>query len=442
VSTRPTPEDPRQAARLDQVTSEAQLPTDVHADTGTQSKPSYVPLSLVGRTFGDFELLEEIGRGGMGIVFKARQQSLDRVVALKMLLAEHFLDPVRLARFQAEARTVAGLGHPNIVNIFQVGECEFGRFFAMEHIDGKTLEAVILEKKQAPVAWAVNLLIVVGEAVHYAHGKGVVHRDLKPANIMIDRFRRPIVMDFGIAKCLGKSQSLTQQGAIVGTPAYMAPEQAGDDLSQVGPASDVYSLGAILYRLLTGKLPYDGATPLQTILKVIDAALPPPVRSSRPDVPATLEQVCMKCLSKKPGDRFPTALALVEELRRFRASPTRKKSAGAATLRKEPAAPTVREEPAELLAVVLVVQATGKEIHLHKPVTLVGRAAECSIVLRAADVSKHHCQILLEADQVLVEDLGSANGTCVNGRPVRRVRLRDGDELHIASHAMKVRIPK
>ena len=150
----------------------------------------------------------------------------------------------------------------------------------------------------------------------------------------------------------------------------------------------------------------------------------------------------MKCLSKKPGDRFPTALALVEELRRFRASPTRKKGAGAATMRQEPAAPTVTEEPAELLAVVLVVQATGKEIHLHKPVTLVGRAAECSIVLRAADVSKHHCQILLEADQVLVEDLGSANGTYVNGRPVRRARLRHGDELRIASHAMNVRIPK
>jgi serine/threonine protein kinase len=440
MSTSLTPKGPRDVALLDQPTADTQAPGEAHADTGVTAFPKTTPQTLVGRAFGDFELLHEIGLGGMGIVFKARQKSLDRIVALKMLLAEHIVDPVRLVRFQAEARIVAGLSHPNIVNVFQVGECEYGRFFAMEYVDGRTLEAVILEKKQIPAPWAVNLLIGVAEAVHYAHCKGVVHRDLKPANIMIDRFRRPIVMDFGIAKCVGKSVALTQPGAIMGTPAYMAPDQAGDNMTQVGPASDVYSMGAILYTLLTGKLPYEGATPLETILKVIDEVLPAPVCCLRPDVPEELEVVCMKCLSKKPGDRFPTAQALVEALRRFRASPPSKKRAGATTGRREPAAATVREELAELLAVVLFVQATRKEIYLDKPSTLIGRAPECSIVLRAADVSKHHCRLLIEADRVMVEDLGSANGTYVNGRPVQRARLRHGDKLHIAEHVMEVRV--
>ena len=197
-----------------------------------------------------------------------------------------------------------------------------------------------------------------------------------------------------------------------------------------------------MYTLLTGKPSYEAATPLQTILKVIDEVLPVPVCCLRPDVPKELELVCMKCLSKKPGDRFPTAQALVEALRRFRTGPPRRKGTAASTIRKEPAAATIREEPADLLAVVLVVQATGKEIHLHKPFTLIGRAPECSIVFRAADVSKHHCQLLLDADQVVVEDLGSANGTFVNGRPVQRARLRHCDELRIADYVMEVRLPK
>src|SRR5262249_16564885 len=162
-----------------------------------------------------------------------------------------------------------GLGHPNIVNIFQVGQCEFGHFFAMEYIEGQTLEALVRARGPIPISSATSLLVVVGEAIHFAHGKGVIHRDLKPANVMIDRFRRPMVRELGIGKCLGGSSSLTLQGAIVGTPAYMAPEQAGEDGGEIGPYSDVYSLGAILYTLLTGKLPYDGGTPLKTVLQVI-----------------------------------------------------------------------------------------------------------------------------------------------------------------------------
>jgi serine/threonine-protein kinase len=429
VSTPPTSPDPQKAAapevRPDAETLERSTPP---AETASAADVVLAgPPSLVGKCLGDFELVDEIGRGGMGVVFKARQVSLDRIVALKMLLSEHFRDPVRLARFLSEARTMASLDHPNIVHIYQIGNCEHGHFFAMEFIDGQTLEAVIKEKHPVPVAWATSLMMVVGEAIQHAHAKGIVHRDLKPGNIMIDRFRRPVVMDFGIAKYLGQASSLTQQGTIMGTPAFMAPEQASEDFVPVGPHSDVYALGAILYMLLTGKPPYEGSTPLSTILKVIEPTPPVPVRTLRPDVPAELERICMRCLGKRPAERLPSAQALVDELRRFRAAPATKKGSAAP--------PTPR-----LLNVKLAVEATGKEVRLHKPITLVGRGAECSVVVRASDVSKNHCQILLDIDRVMVEDLGSANGTYVNGKSVRKARLRDGDELRIADHVFHVRI--
>jgi serine/threonine protein kinase len=399
-------------------------PEDMDTPTAAFTPIVESPPTLVGKTFGDYELLAEIGRGGMGVVFKARQLSLDRIVALKMLLSEHLRDAVRLARFLTEARTIAGLDHPNIVSIFQVGHCDFGHFFAMEYVDGKTLEEIVREKKLVSVSWAVSLMCMVAEAIQHAHSKGVVHRDLKPANIMIDRFRRPVVMDFGIAKFLGQSSSLTQEGTIMGTPAFMAPEQAGEDFGEVGPHSDVYALGAILYMLLTGKPPYEGPTPLSTVLKVIEPTPPLPVRGFRAEVPGELERLCLKCLAKRPEDRPHSAKALVDELRRFRSS---------SATRKVP-------RPAGLLQVILEVAETGKKVRLYKPITLVGRATECTMLVRASDVSKHHCQILLDTERVMVEDLGSANGTFVNGKPVRKARLRDGDELRIADHLFKVRI--
>jgi serine/threonine protein kinase len=420
--------------------------TEKRADTGSEAvtlPPNALlglePKALVGQSFQDLEILEEIGRGGMGLVFKARQKTLDRLVAVKLLLAEHFADPVRMARFVAEARAAASLSHQNIVQVYQVGASPWGHFFTMEYVDGPTVEALI-KKGTLSVPFTVHIVRAVANAVHYAHSKGIVHRDLKPGNIMIDRTQRPVVMDFGIAKFVGKPSCLTQQGVIVGTPAYMAPEQSGETSDQVGPLSDVYSLGGILYSMLTGRVPYEAATPLQTVLKVIGPDLPPPVRSLRPKVPAEIERICMKCLSKRPADRYASALALARDLGRFAASFARQQSRSKAPTKSTPINEGTSPGGPSSPSVQIVSVATGKKIRLRRPIALLGRSSQCDIVVRAANVSKHHCQIIVEPDGVVVENLGSANGTYVNGRPIQTAPLQDGDRLRVADHEFEVQL--
>jgi serine/threonine protein kinase len=375
-------------------------------------------------------VLSEIGRGGMGVVYKAQQKSLDRPVALKMLLSEHFRNPTALARFLSEARAAAALDHPHIVRVHAVGDGAFGPYFAMEFIEGHTLEEYTVKNGQqqpVSVSTATGVLIPVCEAVHYAHSRGIIHRDLKLANIMIDRFKRPVVMDFGIAKMLGQSSGLTQEGVIIGTPAFMPPEQAGEQAGQIGPHSDVYSLGAILYTLLTGRPTFQASTPLQTILKVISAEMPVPVRKLRPNVPRRLEQLVVKCLSKAPADRPASAQAVAEELRRIRAGLSGTKAAPSLTLSKLP-------------VLILVAEDSGKELRLVGASTLIGRGTDCDLVLKAADVSKQHCRLVLEPGKAFVEDLDSVNGTHVNGEAIERCELHDGDLLEIAEHAFRVRL--
>lgn len=383
-----------------------------------------LPPSLTGLTIGDFEIMEEVGRGGMGVVYKARQRSLDRVVALKMVLPDFFQKPTRLQRFLAEARAAARLAHPNIVSIYQVGECPAGHYYAMEFVHGRSLEAVIAERGTVSVPWAVSLMIPVTQAVHYAHTQGIVHRDLKPSNIMIDLLRRPIVMDFGLAKFVTESSTVTKQGVVMGTPAYMAPEQAGEDHNQVGPLADVYSLGAVLYHLLTGRPPFLEKTALKTVMKVIAPEPPPPISQFRDDVPAKLEHICMKCLRKRPEDRYASAEVLLKRLRKVYA----------AMPKKPPAARDARP------SAMLVAEATGERLRLVNPATLIGRSSECDIILRASDVSKRHCRILLETDHAVVEDLSSSNGTRVNGEAVERAELRDGDGIEIAGHSFRFQL--
>jgi serine/threonine protein kinase len=403
----------------------------------TEPAPSGVPpqtlsglnmASPVGQTIGDFEVLQELGRGGMGVVYKARQVSLDRPVALKMLLSEHFRNPTALARFLSEARAAAALDHPHIVRVYAVGDSEYGPYFAMEFIEGRTLEEHTFKEGQhqpVSIATAINVLIPVCEAVHYAHGRGIVHRDLKPSNIMLDRFKRPVVMDFGIAKQMGQTTGLTQEGVIVGTPAFMPPEQAGEEAGKIGPHSDVYALGAILYILLTGRPTYEASTTLQAVLKVISPEMPPSVRSLRADVPARLDQVVMKCLAKSPSGRVASAQALAEELRRLRSGLSKSNTSIVAS---------------GLPVLILVAEETGKPIRLIAPVTLIGRGADCDMVVKASDVSKQHCRILLQPGKAIVEDLDSVNGVQVNGEAVGQCELQDGDLLEIADHAFRIRL--
>jgi serine/threonine protein kinase len=437
MASEPAANESPQPARTPELAAETlgfPLPNSESAVPGDTGPNMPRARSLAGQSFGDLELLEELGRGGMGVVYKARQKSLDRFVAVKLLLAEHLTDSVRLARFYAEARAAARLDHRNIVQVYQVGECPFGHYLSMEYIDGLSLEDYIA-KRRIPVGPAVAVLAAVADAVHYAHKKGIVHRDLKPANIMLDQARRPVIMDFGIAKFLGKSSSLTQQGAIVGTPAFMAPEQAGEKPDEVGPHSDVYSLGAILYSLLTSRLPYEEDTSLRTILKVIGPDMPPSIRSLRADVPRELERVCMKCLNKRPVDRFPTAKALAEDLRHFHVQRVRRKSER--TMERKLTGSTMR---AHAPTVHLLPHETEHRIRLRPGVSIMGRASDCEVVVRAGDVSKQHCRLHVHRGAVEVEDLASANGTYVNDERVQRAPLHQGDRLRIADHEFVVEI--
>ena len=265
--------------------------------------------------FGDYELIGELGRGGMGIVYAARQISLDRPVAFKMIRSAALASDDELRRFQNEVEAVAKLDHPHIVPIYEVGEHEGRRYFSMKLIGGRNLQKVLAEGAASPRA-AAELMITIAEAVHHAHQRGILHRDLKPSNILLDEEGRPHVGDFGLAKRVGGVDQQTVTGAVLGTPAYMAPEQAWGRKRLVTVSTDVYGLGAILYTLLTGKPPFTGDSDWETLVQVREQA---PVQPSllTAGLPRDLEIICLKCLEKDPQRRYASAQEVASDLRRF-----------------------------------------------------------------------------------------------------------------------------
>jgi WD40 repeat protein/tRNA A-37 threonylcarbamoyl transferase component Bud32 len=306
-------------------------------------------------TVPSYEILAELGRGGMGVVYKARHIRLQRLVALKMILAGGLASPADRARFRTEAEAIARLQHPNVIQIHEIGDHDGTPFLSLEYCEGGSLAQTINGAPQ-PASEAARLVETLARAMAAAHHKGVIHRDLKPANVLLLPDGTPKITDFGLARKLDEAGQ-TALGAILGTPSYMAPEQAAGKGQAVGPAADVYALGAILYELLTGRPPFRAASALETLRQVVTDEPVPPTRL-QPGTPKDLDTICLKCLQKEPAKRYAGALALAEDLRRFQAGePVLARPAGIT----ERVSKWVRRRPlvAGLLAAVFLVTVAG-----------------------------------------------------------------------------------
>ena len=262
--------------------------------------------------FGDYELLEVIGRGGQGVVYRAQQKSLNRTVALKVIGLGHWATEAHLKRFRREAEAAASLDHPGIVPIYEVGERDGSCYFSMKFVEGGQLDEVS-KREPMPIRRAVELIAKVARTVHYAHEHGILHRDIKPGNILLDQKGEPHLTDFGLARLVETESTVTRTLEVLGTPSYMAPEQAVGNNARVSSATDVYGLGAVLYQLLTGHPPFAGGTTYETINLLLDTE-PRQPRLWNPKIDRDLSTICLKCLEKDPKRRYSSALALAEDL--------------------------------------------------------------------------------------------------------------------------------
>jgi serine/threonine protein kinase/tetratricopeptide (TPR) repeat protein len=288
------------------------------ADRGDANKPQSHKATrgaeLLGE-LGDYELLEEIGRGGQGVVFRARQKSLNRVVALKVIRLGQWASKAHLKRFRLEAEAAARLEHPGIVPIHEVGERDGSCYFSMKFVEGGQLDAVA-KREAMSIRRAVELIAKVARTIHYAHEHGILHRDIKPGNILLDAKGEPHLTDFGLARLVESDSSVTHTLDVLGTPSYMAPEQAVGNNAGISSVTDVYGLGAVLYQLLTGQPPFAGGTTYETIKLLLDTE-PKQPRLINPKIDRDLSTICLKCLEKDPKRRYPSALALAEDLERW-----------------------------------------------------------------------------------------------------------------------------
>jgi eukaryotic-like serine/threonine-protein kinase len=374
---------------------------DVQATIGSNGAESGGAAHAVVPYFGDYELQGEIARGGMGVVYRARQISLNRPVALKLILASQLANETEVRRFYGEAEAAANLDHPNIVPIYEVGAHEGQHYFSMKLIEGESLSRQIDELIHKPRR-AATLLATVARAVHRAHQRGIIHRDLKPSNILIDRDGQPHVTDFGLAKRIeaDPDSRLTQSGAIMGTPSYMPPEQAAGRVRQLTTAVDVYSLGAILYELLTGRPPFQGESVMNTLIQVRDCE-PRRPRSLNPQADRDLETISLKCLEKDPAGRYGSAEALAEDLERWlNHEPIRARPVSAP----ERVAKWVKRRPAiaalGLTIVVLAVAGvTGVLLQWQRSVTARNEALRSDALARAAQAGARAAQAEARAAQ-------------------------------------------
>src|SRR5258705_2918507 len=286
-------------------------PSAADENGAPNNKKSASAAELLGE-LGDYELLEEVGRGGQGVVFRARQKSLNRTVALKVISLGQWASKAHLKRFRLEAEAAARLEHPGIVPIHEVGERDGSCYFSMKFIEGGQLDEVV---KQAPMSirQAAELIAKVARTVHYAHEHGILHRDIKPGNILLDQKGQPHLTDFGLARLVESESTVTRTLEVLGTPSYMAPEQAVGNNDVVSSVTDVYGLGAVLYQLLTGHAPFAGGTTYETIKLLLDTE-PRPPRLLNPKIDRDLSTICLKCLEKDPKLRYASAFALAEDL--------------------------------------------------------------------------------------------------------------------------------
>jgi WD40 repeat protein/serine/threonine protein kinase len=407
-----------------------------------QGQGSSPPVSLgVVRYFGDYELVEEIARGGMGVVYKARQLSLNRIVAVKMILAGQLASEADVRRFRSEAEAAAQLQHSNIVAIHEVGEYDGRNYFSMDYVEGTSLAVVVRENPPQP-RQAVAIVRVIAETIEYAHRRGILHRDLKPSNVLIDATGQPRVTDFGLAKRIEGGSELTATGAILGTPSYMPPEQASGERGRVGPASDVYALGAILYELFTGRPPFRADSPLDTLLQVLQAD-PVGPRLLNPNLPRELETITLKCLQKEPNGRYRTAQDLADDLGRYlRGEPVHAQPVDSITrlwkwCRRNPAVASLSAASVVLLAAVAVTASIGY-FTSRGAEAIANKAA--SNALAAKDKTRreaeHTRRLLYDADMQLAAQVWeSDSGTAQAVSDLLRAHIPKGEDSDLREFA-------